>query len=329
MSTPLLSVVVPFYNTEAYFRECLVSLYRECRRDTRIEVILVDDGSTDGSAAIATEYARRLPERIRILTQKNLGQSQATNNGIKAAKGRYIGFADSDDWIDEGMYTTMLDAAIDSHADMVICDFRKHFPNGSSSVFRYIETGTKGLDPHKRPEVIFSIGFSPWNKLVRRDLFAQYNLFFPDNMIFQDLVVFVLMASKVHCIVNTGQAAYHYRIREGSLIHSWDDKVYDIFKALDILRTRLPVSSQDALIRLAIWELVFSSLTRYIGRADERFSTYHEAVVKYVQAYFPGWQTSRYLMTLPRWRRWYIRAVMRGWTWPVKLLSFLKRLMHR
>ena len=96
MTAPLLSVIVPFHNTEAYFRQCLASLYAECANDPRIEIILIDDGSTDGSAAIAREFAGRLPRQIRIITQRNQGQSIATNRGIKAAEGTFVGFADSD-----------------------------------------------------------------------------------------------------------------------------------------------------------------------------------------------------------------------------------------
>lgn len=329
MTVPLLSVVVPFYNTEAYFRECLSSLYNECRWDARIEIILVDDGSTDGSAAIAAEYAQRLPERIHVVTQKNQGQSLATNNGIKMAQGTYIGFADSDDWVDPGMYTAMLDTALRSDADMVICNFKKVFADGTSKPIRYIDTGPEGLDPQVRHDVVFSIGFSPWNKLVRRDLFAQDDLLFPEGMLFQDLVVFVLMASRVHRIVNTGQASYNYRIREGSLIHSWNDSVYDVFRAFDMLRDRLAPPFGDALVYLAFRELLFLNLPRYFRRSDADFDTYFTHVLTYIRSSFPGWRSNRYLAEAPRWRRWYILAVLQGRKWPVTVLAFLKKRLHR
>lgn len=328
MTAPLLSVIVPFYNTEAYFWECLASLERECRDDPRLEVVLVDDGSTDDSAAIAMEFAQRLPEQIRLLRQTNQGQSRATNHGIHAARGLYIGFADSDDWIDPGMYTNMLDAVIESKADMAICDFKKVFSDGTSRIFRYLHTGTEGIDPHEHPEALFSIGFSPWNKVVRRKLFDQYELFFPEGMNYQDVVVFVLMASHVHRIVNTGQACYNYRVREGSLIHSWNEHVYDIFKALDIIKERLSTPFQEALVYLAVRELLFYHLPRYCHRGKDEYGVYHTRAVDYIRANFPDWRTNRYLLNASRWQRVYVHTLLLGMRFPVCVLASLKKLRH-
>ena len=327
-TTTLLSVIVPFYNAEAYFRECLASLERECSHDPRLEVILVDDGSTDMSAAIAQESVQRLPEQMRLLRQTNQGPGRATNNGIYAARGKYIGFADSDDWIDRGMYTTMLDTAVGSEADIVICDFKKVFPDGTSRVFRYLDTGHKGIDPHTRPETLFSIGFSPWNKVVRRELFVQYDLFFPEGMNFQDVVVFVLMVSRVHRIVNTGQACYNYRVRKGSLIHSWNDSVYDIFRALDIIKQRIPIPFKEAMVYLALREILFYHLPRYCYRDNAEYDLYYARAVEYIKISFPDWKRNRYLQNASRWQRVYVHMLLQGKRFPVCLLASLKKLWH-
>ena len=328
MKTPSLSVIVPFYNTAAYLDRCLASLASECERDPRIEVVLIDDGSDDASGTIARGYVERMPQRMRLVSQSNRGQSAATNRGIETARGEYIGFADSDDWIDPGMYSDMLDYAIDTGAEMVICDFKKVFPDGSKKKFRYIDTGKDGVDPQKVHEVLFSVGNSPWNKVVRRDIFFRHELFFPEGIIFQDLVLFVLMVSKLHKIVNIGQPFYNYRVRENSLIHSWNDNVYDIFKAIALISQRLDPKFNDAFEYLVIRELFFSHLPRYIDISDERFDHYFKACIGFFDRRFPDGVRNRYLRSDSFWRKAYVTAVLRGWKWPVRWLKRLKRMMH-
>ena len=114
-----ISVIVPVYNVEPYVRECIESICGQTYR--HLEIILVDDGSTDQSGAICDEYARK-DSRVQIVHQKNGGLSAARNTGIAMATGEYISLIDSDDFIGRQMLERMLAAAKASHADIVICD---------------------------------------------------------------------------------------------------------------------------------------------------------------------------------------------------------------
>lgn len=99
------SVIVPVYNTEKYLEECIRSLTEQTLFS--LELIFVDDGSTDASPKILERYRARDPEHIRVITQKNAGQGKARNVGLAAATGEYVGFVDSDDYVDRRMYAAM------------------------------------------------------------------------------------------------------------------------------------------------------------------------------------------------------------------------------
>lgn len=120
MSKNLISVIIPVYNVEKYLHRCLDSVVNQ--KEVNLEIILVDDGSTDASGKICDEYAER-DNRITVIHQQNGGLSNARNNGLKTAKGEYIGFVDSDDWIAHDMYRYLLHILRRHKADMSVCDY--------------------------------------------------------------------------------------------------------------------------------------------------------------------------------------------------------------
>ena len=117
-----ISIVVPIYNVEKYVKKCIESLIKQTYKN--IEIILVDDGSTDSSAEIIDEYANK-DSRIIAIHQKNKGVSSARNTGLKAARGEYIGFVDPDDYVDCQMYEVMVNKLQASLADLVVCGYSK------------------------------------------------------------------------------------------------------------------------------------------------------------------------------------------------------------
>ena len=135
----LVSVIMPVYNVEAYLSEALDSVINQSYDN--LEIIVVDDGSTDGSGKICDEYAEK-DERIRLIHQKNSGVSSTRNAALDAATGDFVIFIDSDDAYDPDYVTTMLDAMIENDADMVICRFTVHTTTGVMK-----RTGTEELHP--------------------------------------------------------------------------------------------------------------------------------------------------------------------------------------
>lgn len=112
------SVIVPIYNTEKFLRKCIESIVNQTLQE--IEIILINDGSTDNSHNICLEYAEKYPEKIRYINNKNIGCSATRNLGIELAKGEYIAFVDSDDYIEKGMYKEMYEVTRNKNLDVVV-----------------------------------------------------------------------------------------------------------------------------------------------------------------------------------------------------------------
>lgn len=133
---PLISVIVPIYNVEKYLPKCIESIINQTLKE--IEIILIDDGSTDRSGDIADEYSKK-DSRIKVIHKENGGQGSARNKGIEIADGYYIGFVDSDDWIDFDMYERLYSKAISLKSDMIVCSRKLFDENGLLKGEVYVE----------------------------------------------------------------------------------------------------------------------------------------------------------------------------------------------
>ena len=116
----LISIIIPVYNVEKYLRKCLDSIINQTYK--KLEIILIDDGSTDNSGKICEEYAKK-DDRIIVIHKENAGVSSARNRGIELANGKYIGFIDSDDWIEENMYETLYQNLLQFDVDISMCNY--------------------------------------------------------------------------------------------------------------------------------------------------------------------------------------------------------------
>lgn len=148
MPSPLISVIVPIYNMESLLPRCLDSLAAQTLRD--LEIICVDDGSTDGSGGIVRKYASG-DSRFRLITQENSGRAEARNAGIRAAAAPYLGFADPDDYVEPDMYERLYRLAEESGADMVQCSYSPFLPaesgNPTRKLLRRIRDAHQGKTP--------------------------------------------------------------------------------------------------------------------------------------------------------------------------------------
>ena len=167
---PTISVIVPVYNTASYLSRCIESLVNQTYSD--LQIILIDDGSTDESGTIADEWQTKDP-RIEVYHQQNQGQSAARNEGWQHARGEYIAFVDSDDYIDSNYFSTMLQAADDT-TDCVQTGYRRVKKNGEI---------IKAYHPKH-----FYQYTSPCMRLYRRGFIECHHLRFPEGMIYEDVV---------------------------------------------------------------------------------------------------------------------------------------------
>ena len=195
---PTISVIVPVYNTAAYLSRCIESLVNQTYSD--LQIILIDDGSTDSSGKIADEWQIKDP-RIEVYHQLNQGQSAARNVGLQHARGEYIAFVDSDDYIDSNYFSTMLQAADDT-TDCVQTGYRRVKQNGEM-----IKT--------YRPKHFYQYT-SPCMRLYRRAFMDQHQLRFPEGMIYED-VVFSIDLWLAHPMYKTlNYSGYNYMVNPAS-----------------------------------------------------------------------------------------------------------------
>lgn len=207
-----ISVVIPVYNVYEWMDECFESIHSQTFTD--FEVILINDGSTDGSEKKCMEWAQR-DERFRVITQKNTGPSIARNNGIKKAKGKYLSFIDADDWVDKNFLKKLYEAAVMYNADIVECDVYR-VDNRTKEKIYHNCSGNMGMDYSKSEHMKY--GHSAiWKCLFRRELFEKYQVQFP-NCHSEAKAIYPLLLALSQKTVNVKEALYYYRrFRENSL----------------------------------------------------------------------------------------------------------------
>ena len=216
-----LSIIVPVYNVKPYLPACLDSLVNQSISD--YEIILVDDGSTDGSADIISSYVSRYPELIKSLRVENGGQGRARNFGIEIAQGEYLGFVDSDDWVEESMYEKLYNKANECNADIVVCDFLEKFSDGREN---YLPAASQN-------ERLASAG-SSCNKIFRTSLVGD--LRFPQGLWYEDFYFSAVMLLKSRRTEFVNEALYIYRRGQVSTMHNNNArKNLDIITIMDML----------------------------------------------------------------------------------------------
>lgn len=223
----LVSVIVPVYNVEKYLSECIDSIRQQTYKN--IEILIIDDGSTDGSANICDKFAQ-VDNRIKVIHKKNGGLSDARNVGICAASGEYLSFIDSDDYIESDMIECLYNSCIGHHADISICG-RVCEIEGSENNF-YLFTDFFGVltstEAVKDLLVQKNCDSAAWDKLYKADLFT--NIRYPKGVLHEDLNVTVQLLAQCRNVAYIDKALYHYRIRNGSICNQFfSEKKFDLY----------------------------------------------------------------------------------------------------
>ena len=239
---PLISVIVPVYNVEKYLVECLESVLKQTYRN--LEIILVNDGSTDNSGEICQEYANKYPQ-IKYMHQKNSGVSVARNNGLEMANGEYIMFVDSDDFLQDDAIGNLV-GCISGDIDIVSGKLSSYHSIGYSLVGENpnVKYGEKFILRSSSEKVITSMltdENSPCGKIFRRSLVADNNLKFPKDLKTAEDLVFVAKALFLaKSIILTDKIVYHYRQdfdNNHSAIGKVDrSKAFDFYKSLQEIK---------------------------------------------------------------------------------------------
>lgn len=242
----LISVIVPVYKVEKYLNRCVDSIINQTYKN--LEIILVDDGSPDNCPKICDEYAMK-DNRIKVIHKENGGLSDARNEGIKIAKGNYIGFVDSDDWIHKSMFENLYSAMANSKADIATCEFiRTKDKIQKNDYNNFFDNSITEYNQEQYIKKFFKIGsqecvYYAWNKLYKRNIIDENQ--YPKGLTSEDVVgtYKAILKSKKIITINYPYYYYYYNLesitsvkfskKDLDLIPIWD-KIIEITKTENI-----------------------------------------------------------------------------------------------
>ncbi len=220
---PKVSVIVPVYNVENYIEKCLESLVNQTLDD--IEIVVVNDGSTDNSEKIIKKYIERNNSKIKYVVKENGGLSDARNYGMMFATGDYIAFLDSDDYVDVTTYEKMYKKAIEEDCDFVECDFIWKYDKKEAKDYGYCYK-----DKH---EMLTNARVVAWNKLIKKELVDKLQIGFPKGLRYEDVEFFYKLLPYINKYGFVKEYLIYYVQRENSIVNTQNERTKEIFMVLD------------------------------------------------------------------------------------------------
>lgn len=277
-----ISIIVPVYNVEQYLDECIQSIINQTY--SNLEIILIDDGSTDSSSKMCDCYANQ-DSRIKVIHQKNAGLSAARNIGTNMATGQYITYIDSDDYIAKDYIECLYEMIEKYNADIAICRFRYVYGTNEEDV-----DGKEAIFSYNKTEALRTLllenefGHYTHQKLFKKEIVQQYP--FPVGKIYEDIATTYLYFDAANTIVYSQKQLYYYRQRPGSIITgAYNEKnKFDVLNTLDSMEEFLRKKHPD-LVSYMIVPKMFYYLHTY-ARLPEDSSSYleeQEKVKKYIK----------------------------------------------
>ena len=252
---PFISIIVPVYNVEDYLRKCLESIINQTYKN--LEIILIDDGSTDNSGKICDEYADK-DNRIQVIHKINGGLSDARNAGLEIAKGEYIGFVDSDDYIAEDMYEFLYNLSVDNDLDVAMCASCDVYEDGRVKAHKNFKT----IFINKKEEIIENlfvnqnagVTVSVCNKLFKREILKDCE--FTVGKTYEDAFFILKWIKNTKKFGRSTDVKYYYVQRKHSITHQklYTPKILELIEAyllnMDIISKYYPDSIDVAKVRL-------------------------------------------------------------------------------
>ncbi len=291
---PKYSLIIPVYNVEDYIIECAISIHEQSYHD--FEAIFVDDGSLDNSIKILQKYIKdNNDNRLHILSKKNGGLADARNYGLKKAHGEYIIFIDSDDFVSCDMLEQVDKVISDDNPDMLVFDFYIYY-NEEKMKYAKALADTKGDSLIKKHLVSPP---SAVNKVYKKGLFTANKIEFPKSLWYEDLATTTRLLPLTKKISYLNKPLYYYRQRVGSIMNTASNKLFDMYKVLDIIYkfyqdNRLYDEYKDEIERLFIYNCFF--LVNAFGIAKYKESRVEQLkAIDYLEKHFPDWPHNIYL----------------------------------
>ncbi len=285
----LVSVIVPCYNVEKTLERCLNSLMDQTLKD--MEVIAVDDGSTDKTWEILNDYQKDFPEKIRIFHKENGGLGSARNYGLKEANSYYVGFVDSDDYVEEDMFEQLSSRIYADESDLVECNLVWEYPDHKREDI--------GRSFSSKEDFIANGRILVCNKLYKLSIIRDHNIKFPVGTRYEDIPFTLHYARYMKQYSYVDQIGYHYVQYENSLSNHQNEKVKDIF---GVIRTTL--SHFENASKKEDEALEYFCIRVLLGSSYKRICKIQDASLKkecindtwfHLNELFPDWKKNTWL----------------------------------
>lgn len=267
MNDKFISIIVPCYNVEKYVSRCIESLIGQTIGVDKLEIILVDDASTDGTLSVLQKYEQKYSESVLIVHyDENMRSGGARNIGLQYATAPFIGFVDSDDWVELDMFERLYNKIIEHQCDIVMCDNWRDFDD-ENQLLAPRDNG-KGervflIDSEEKRKTLIACGsleFGVWNKLYSRHFLVDNNIVFPEKLAYEDHYFGALLYFYVKKFCVIGERLYHYYVNPDSIVLSTDKPYhFDILKVDLLLWDELSNRDLDKLYKEEI-EYLFLTL---------------------------------------------------------------------
>ena len=298
-----LSIIVPVYGVEKYIDKCLNSLVKQSLKE--IEIIVVNDGTKDDSQKIIDKYVKKYPDKIKSYIKENGGQGSARNYGLKKATGEYIGYVDSDDFVEKDMYKKLYNKAKENNYDIVVCgNYNVSEDYQNKNIDAFINNYNTDL------ENIFFGKMAVWNKIYKRDILIKNKLEFKEKVWYEDLAFTLKAIMNSNTFAFIDEPLYDYLIREGSTMNNSNVKRnLEILEAFNDILSYIQHNKKEEYFSkiefLAIDHIYISAIVRVLkAEADDKVKRETiNKLIDYMNKKFPNYKNNKYINTLSKNRK--------------------------
>lgn len=296
MSSKKASIIVPCYKVEKYLPRCLDSLVSQTLKD--IEVICINDGSPDHCIDILNDYKARFPETIVVIDKQNEGVWRGRFDAIAIARGEYIGFVDSDDYVEPDFAEKLYNTAKNNDADISVCGFHRIDVDSGKILNTEMTEVRSAFEVEKEPERLLELNGAPWNKFFRAPIMKNLHDFEEPPKIFDDIMMHLLTYPSVKKVAFTPHALVNYIIRNDSIMTTIDkSKVNSTYKAmLEVKEVYTKSTSQQLrnfLDAAAFLHLGISLMFRISYDKNANLKEELKRNRKFLDNNFPTWNSNR------------------------------------
>ena len=298
-----LSIIVPVYGVEKYIDKCLNSLVKQSLKE--IEIIVVNDGTKDNSQKIIDKYVKKYPDKIKSYIKENGGQGSARNYGLKKTTGEYIGYVDSDDFVEKDMYKKLYNKAKENNYDIVVCgNYNVSEDYQNKNIDAFINNYNTDL------ENIFFGKMAVWNKIYKRDILIKNKLEFKEKVWYEDLAFTLKAIMNSNTFAFIDEPLYDYLIREGSTMNNSNvQRNLEILDAFNDILSYIKHNKKEEYFSkiefLAIDHIYISAIVRVLkAEADDKVKRETiNKLIDYMNTNFPDYKNNKYINTLSKNRK--------------------------